>query len=272
MVWRKKVIDSVDLHAWKYLHMKKFLKVLIFSLKIISLIFEAVIVSKLIFRFASDSWKNRYVQKWSVKVLKSFGISIKLLGSENLTIKSGFCIVSNHISWIDIQVLESIVHCRFISTSEVFSWPVIGKMAEAAGSLFIDLDNPRMGTKKIADQMVSLLQAGERICFFPEGTSTDGRQILPFKSNLFQPSIISGTPVIPVAIRYLDKDNHISTAAGFFGDMTLIECMSNIFKNRPLTAEVTFLPVSPVFAHKKELSEYCYRQIINSLSMHSEKD
>jgi 1-acyl-sn-glycerol-3-phosphate acyltransferase len=246
--------------------MKQFLKVIIFSLKIISLIVEAAIVSKFIFRFNSASWKDNYVQSWSRKVLKTFGISIKLVNAENLSIKSGFCIVSNHISWIDIQVIESIIHCRFISTSEVFSWPVIGKMADAAGSLFIDLDNPRTGTKKIVDQMVPLLRAGERICFFPEATSTDGIHILPFKSNLFQSSISSGTPVVPVAIRYLDASNKVSTAPGFFGDMTLIQCMKNIFDNGPLTAEVIVLPAAPVYANKKELSEYSFNQINNTLS------
>ena len=246
--------------------MKQFLKVIIFSLKIISLIVEAAIVSKFIFRFNSASWKDNYVQSWSRKVLKTFGISIKLVNAENLSIKSGFCIVSNHISWIDIQVIESIIHCRFISTSEVFSWPVIGKMAEAAGSLFIDLDNPRTGTKKIVDQMVPLLRAGERICFFPEATSTDGIHILPFKSNLFQSSISSGTPVVPVAIRYLDASNKVSTAPGFFGDMTLIQCMKNIFDDGPLTAEVIVLPAAPMYSHKKELSEYSFNQINNTLS------
>ena len=257
---------AVNLNKRKIELMKQFLKVLIFSLKIILLILEAAIVSKFVFRFTSSSWKNIYVQNWSRKVLKTFGVSIKLVNPENLSIKSGFCIVSNHISWIDIQVIESIIHCRFISTSEVFSWPVIGKMAEAAGSLFINLENPRTGTKKIVDQMVPLLKAGEKICFFPEGTSTDGKQILPFKSNLFQACVTAETPVVPVAIRYLDVSNQVSTAPGFFGDMTLIECMSNIFKNGPFTAEVTILPAAPMHSHKKELSEYSFEQINNTLS------
>ena len=260
---------------WQKKHkqpMKQFFKISIGSLQVILLILEAVIISRFVFLFASVSWKNLYVQSWSKKVLKSFGISIKLVNPDNLSTDSGFSLVSNHVSWIDIQVIESIVHCRFISTSEVFAWPVIGKMAEAAGSLFIDLDNPRIGTKKIVDQMTPLLSSGEGICFFPEATSTDGQQILPFKSNLFQSAILSNTPVIPVAIRYLDKNNEFSSAPGFFGDMSLLECMKNIFVNAPLTAEVIVLPATPFFSNKKELSEYCFNQINNTLSVHRSID
>ena len=260
---------------WQKKHkqfMKQFLKIFICSMQVILLIVEAVIISRFIFLFASVSWKDLYVQNWSKKVLKLFGISIKLVNPENLLVNTGFSLVSNHVSWIDIQVIESIVHCRFISTSEVFAWPVIGKMAQASGSLFIDLDNPRTGTKKIVDQMTPLLKAGEAICFFPEATSTDGRQILPFKSNLFQSAILSNTPVVPVAIRYLDNNNEFSSAPGFFGDMTLLECMKNIFMNAPLTAEVTVLPATPVFSNKKELSEYCFIQINNTLSAQRKVD
>lgn len=260
---------------WQKKHkqpMKQFVKISIGSLQVILLILEAVIISRFVFLFASVSWKNLYVQSWSKKVLKSFGISIKLVNPDNLSTDSGFSLVSNHVSWIDIQVIESFVHCRFISTSEVFAWPVIGKMAEAAGSLFIDLDNPRIGTKKIVDQMTPLLRAGEGICFFPEATSTDGQQILPFKSNLFQSAILSNTPVIPVAIRYLDNNNEFSSAPGFFGDMSLLECMKNIFVNAPLTAEIIVLPAAPFFSNKKELSEYCFNQINNTLSVHRSID
>ena len=260
---------------WKKKHkqfMKQFFKISMCSLKVILLIVEAAIVSRCIFPFASANWKDLFVQNWSKKVLRSFGISIRLVNPENLIINSGFCLVSNHVSWIDIQVLESIVHCRFISTSEVFAWPVIGKMAEAAGSLFIDLDNPRTGTKKIVDQMTPLLKAGEGICFFPEATSSNGRQTLPFKSNLFQSAILSDTPVIPVAIRYLDTNNEFSSAPGFLGDMTLLECMKNIFLNAPLTAEVTVLPAAAFFSNKKELSEHCFNQINNTLSFQRSMD
>jgi len=246
--------------------MKKILKTSVFWLKIFSLIVEAAIVSRLFFFLLSANWKKIYIQKWSNKVLESFGVTIDLVNPENLSIQGGFSLVSNHISWIDIQVLESIIHCRFISTSEVFSWPLIGKMAEAAGSLFIDLHNPRTGTKKIVDQMVPLLRVGEAICFFPEATSTDGAEILPFKANLFQSSILADTPVVPVAIRYLDKYNQVSSAPGFFGDMTLIECMKNIFEHAPLIAEVTVLPAAFGFSNKKEISEYCYIQISGALS------
>ena len=85
--------------------MKQFFKISIRSLQVILLIIEAAIVSRCVFLFASVSWKDLYVQNWSKKVLRIFGISIKLVNPDNLSTDSGFSLVSNHVSWMDIQVI-----------------------------------------------------------------------------------------------------------------------------------------------------------------------
>ena len=179
----------------------------------------------------------------------------------NLPAGGGYSIVANHISWIDIQVIHALVPCKFITTTEIRSWPVIGKMVEASGALFIDLGSVRQSTRQITRQMVDMLGRHETLGFFPEATSSAGDGMLPFKANLFQAAVASNTPVYPLCIQYKDAQGQLSTAAGFHGDMSLLDCMKHILQASPLTAEITFLPPLTNFANRKELSQQCEAQI-----------
>ena len=93
-------------------------------------------------------------------------------------------IVANHSSWLDIFVLNAVQTVYFVAKAEVADWPMIGWLARATGTVFI----ARKGTeaKKQQEIFESRLQAGHRLLFFPEGTSTDAIRVLPFKSTLFE--------------------------------------------------------------------------------------
>jgi 1-acyl-sn-glycerol-3-phosphate acyltransferase len=117
--------------------------------------------------------------------------------------------------------------------------------------------------------MASLLKA-ESICIFPEGTSTIGEMVLPFKPNLFESAIVAQAPVYPLAIQYLsNKTGERSESPAFIGDMGLLESMSNIIKNRSLTAQITILPLYPDDQRsdwdRKKLANYCQESISRTL-------
>lgn len=130
-------------------------------------------------------------------------------------------IVSNHVSWLDIFVLNAGGPLYFVSKSEVAGWPGIGWLARATGTLFIERD------RRAADAQTRLFQArliaGHRLLFFPEGTSTDGLQVLPFKPTLFQSffaaDLKTRTSVQPVTLAYEAPQGADPRFYGWWGDM-----------------------------------------------------
>ena len=130
--------------------------------------------------------------------------------------------VSNHISWLDIPVLHAARHCRFISKSDVKGWPLIGTLATAAGTLYIERTS-RRDARRMVQSMEESLQRREILAIFPEGTTGDGRKLLPFHANLLQAAVQIDAPVLPVGLRFIDgATGQISHAPSYEGDETLL--------------------------------------------------
>lgn len=222
---------------------------------------EAFLICTFLFPFLSSKTQKKYVRKWSERVISTFDISVKIVNPWNLRNLDGCLIVANHISWIDVQVIHSIFYCKFISTTEVLSLPVIGRLAKAAGSLFIDLAKPKRSTYLISQDMVNSLIKKEAICAFPEATSTDGKGVLAFKSSLFQAAINASAPICPIALRYLDQNGQPSERLGFYGEMTLLESMIATVRAGPNVAELTVLPLMSANKDKHQLAADCHQLI-----------
>ncbi|WP_203142498.1 lysophospholipid acyltransferase family protein [Marinobacter mangrovi] len=124
-------------------------------------------------------------------------------------------IVSNHISWSDIPILGGVVPLRFLSKIEVRRWPVIGWLAEQAGTLFIRRGGGQAHATR--DQITETLRHGESVLVFPEGTTTVGITVLPFHSRLLAAAVSAGVPVQPISIGYR-RDQHPDPLAPFVGD------------------------------------------------------
>jgi 1-acyl-sn-glycerol-3-phosphate acyltransferase len=117
------------------------------------------------------------------------------------TIPRSGLVVSNHLSYVDIAALGSACPCAFGSTAEVRAWPFIGWAAGRAGTVFVR----RAHRREVAGQIEDIKQAlarGVPVVLFPEGTSTDGSQVLPFRSALLQAALETGCDVTPAALRY----------------------------------------------------------------------
>jgi 1-acyl-sn-glycerol-3-phosphate acyltransferase len=131
-------------------------------------------------------------------------------------------VVANHVSWLDIFVLNAAGPVYFVAKSEVAGWPGIGWLARATGTMFIRRD-PRLAAAQ-ALEVEARLRAGHRLCFFPEGTSTDGARVLPFKPTLFAAFFAHGLgevlSVQPVTLDYRAPEGaHHPRAYGWWGDM-----------------------------------------------------
>lgn len=220
-----------------------------------------------IFPFLDRRSKDQKIQEWSRRLLKIFNLELVILGSD-LIKNTPHLMASNHISWLDIHVINAFKPIRFVAKSEVETWPVFGWMAKQLGTVFIRRDSTRHA-RQVVTQMASVLKV-ESICIFPEGTSTIGEVVLPFKPNLFESAIVAQAPVYPLAIQYLSKKTgERSESPAFIGDMGLLESMSNIIKNRSLAVQITILPVYPNNQNsaldRKKLATYCQESISKTL-------
>ncbi len=153
-------------------------------------------------------------------------------------------LVANHISWADIHALNSVVPLRFIAKSEIKAWPIFGYLATKANALFIDRTK-RHDAARIVEATAQSLANGDNLCLFPEGTTTDGTEIKPFKSSLIQAAIHANAIIYPVAIRYPRLDGGINTKVAYAGETTLTESMQQVLFQKHPVVELHFLaPIS----------------------------
>ncbi|ABP34798.1 lysophospholipid acyltransferase family protein [Polynucleobacter asymbioticus] len=191
------------------------------------------------FPFIGQPTKNKLIQNWSIHLLSILGIELRLKKADILP-AAPFLLASNHISWVDIHAINAFQPIRFVAKSEVEGWPVFGWMAKQLGTIFINRNNSRHG-KYIANEVAKALKT-QSVCIFPEGTSTVGETVLPFKPNLFEAAVIAQVPVYSLAISYKSAESgERSDIPAFIGDMGLLESISSILSHRKLTVELTFI-------------------------------
>jgi len=191
--------------------------------------------------FLSKARQRRILKAWSRATLSILNIGIQIEGQQPARGEGGCLLVANHVSWLDIFVLNAIHPSRFIAKSEVRSWPLIGWLSKRSGTIFIERALHR-DSASINRHVVALLKQGVCVGLFPEGTSTDGRQVGHFHSALIQPAIDAGATLRPIALRYQDAQGELSAATAFIDDMTLTQSIWQILRCRHLNALVTFTP------------------------------
>ena len=192
------------------------------------------------FRFPQLSPQQREarVQVWAAQLLRIWGIGLEVRGQPVLT--GPALMVCNHISWLDILVIHATRHCRFVSKSELREWPLIGTLATGAGTLYIERES-RKDALRMVKEMARALMAGDVLAVFPEGTTGDGFDMLPFHANLIQSAIDADAPVQPLALQFVDsKTNEISMAARFVGDDTLLGSIWRTLNAQGMKAVVQF--------------------------------
>ncbi len=201
---------------------------------------------------------------WSRAVLRLAGLRLIVRGTP---IHAG-ALVANHTSWLDIPALRSVCLIYFVSKSEVASWLGIGFITRVTGTIFIN--RRRSEAKREEAVLRSRIAHDQLLCFFPEGTSTDGRRVLPFKSSLFSAFFKDGQgtdfAIQPVTVR-LRPPPGSGLPENFYGWWGTMSFEGNIWdivtRSRGGTAEVFFhAAVSAAdFADRKRLADHCCRAV-----------
>lgn len=167
----------------------------------------------------SQAQRDQRVQVWAAAMLLRLGVTLDVDGMPPTI--GPVLQVANHISWLDIVVLHAAHHCRFVSKADVGRWPIVGRLATGAGTLFIERSS-RRDAKRVVHDMVQALQDGDILAVFPEGTTGDGIALLPFHANLIQAAISAPAPVQPVSLRYVDTHGGHSRSVSYVGDESLV--------------------------------------------------
>ncbi|MFT4241223.1 MAG: 1-acyl-sn-glycerol-3-phosphate acyltransferase [Acidovorax sp.] len=182
--------------------------------------------------------QHAHVQAWSLQLLAHAGISLRIVGQP--PVAGPVLLVANHLSWLDIPVLHAARHCRFISKSDVRGWPLIGTLATAAGTLYIERTSRRDALRMVREMQASLAR-GEVLAVFPEGTTGDGRAMLPFHANLIQAAVAAQAPVQPVGLRFADQASRATSfAPSYIGDETLVGSIWRTLSAPPIEAVVHY--------------------------------
>lgn len=208
-------------------------------------------------------WTPRITRFVCRNALRILGMGFSTSGAP---MRERGALVANHVSWLDIFALNACMEIYFVSKAEVASWPGIGWLARATGTVFIERDPRRAREQTLL--LEERLKAGHKLLFFPEGTSTDGLRVLRFKTTLFQ-SFFSDhlrdfMQVQPVAVIYHPPAGEPPRFYGWWGDMAFGPHLLKVLAApRQGRVELIFLPPVRVrdFAGRKALAAHCERAI-----------
>lgn len=182
------------------------------------------------------AWINRH---WSRCLMAMCGVSISREGQVRMD--GPVLWVANHVSWIDIFVVNAVRATAFVAKSEIRSWPVAGWLAVGAGTLFIDRSQ-RHAVHDMGSAIQKCFDRGEAVGLFPEGTTTEGFDLRPFHASLFEPARQAAVDIQPVALRFFHRGERSSFAA-FVGEETLVANLWRVLGTTGLSVEVVFLPI-----------------------------
>ncbi len=197
------------------------------------------------------------VRLWAAQALPALGLRYVQHGRP---MRRGGAFVANHSSWIDIVALQRAAAPFLVSKAEVRDWPGVGQIGRAIGTMFIDR-RPAEAKRQEAE-LFERLARGDRMAIFPEGTSTDGQRVLPFKSALFgvflAADIQGRVAVQPVTIAYRPRAGLPAAFYGWWGEMDFASHLRDVMaRSTGGVVELTFHPPLDVagFASRKALAQ-----------------
>lgn len=205
---------------------------------------------------------QRLSRWWSQHLLSMLGIRLQVHGAP---VAGGVLTVANHVSWLDIFALAASQPTRFVAKSEIRDWPVAGWLANAIGTFYIR--RGKGGARPLLEKLTPWLAGGGRVVVFPEGTTTDGIDVLPFHPRLFGAALSAGCTVQPAALRY-SADARGRHLAPFVGDDNLVSHLMGLLGAKHLQIDLHYL--APIAARsdatRDELASQAHHAVRQSLT------
>jgi len=229
-------------------------------------VFKGMAICATVFPWIGWDRRNAHIRRWSTRLLALCNVTVSLApGSAPVLERS--MVVANHVSWLDIFVVHSLYPSHFVAKAEIRAWPLAGWLAEKAGTVFISRGN-RRDLRHIFKGLVHTLEQGERVAFFPEGTTAAQGNLLPFHANLFEAAIDAKVPVQPFALTYRDAGGVAHPSVDFIGDTSFAESIVLILNGPPVKAQLAILaPLDTIGAHRRELAEASHKAVAAALGV-----
>ena len=205
------------------------------------------------------------MRAWSRKLLRILAVETVVEGPAPHW-SGPVMVVANHVSWLDIFVISSVRATRFIAKREIREWPGVGWIVEKAGTLFLKRE-ARRDLARMGEEVHAALARHDCVGLFPEGTTTEGDHLLKFHGSLFEPAIRNAARIVPAVLRYETPSGALCRNASFAGEITFMQCLSRIVRERRIVARIEFLePVDATGRERRELAADLHRRIASRLS------
>lgn len=198
-----------------------------------------------------------WLQQACRRVLRVLSVDVRTRGP--IPLKG--LLVCNHLSYLDILVISSVTPAVYVSKSEIKRWPVFGWFARMSGTLFVDRRR-RAGVSRLNLELTRALDEGNLVVLFPEGTSSDGREILPFNSSLLEPIMRFNHPLTVGALGYTLADGQAGDDVCYWGDMTLVPHLLNLLSKRCVNASISFTQYFRSVTCRKMLARHLHLEVL----------
>jgi 1-acyl-sn-glycerol-3-phosphate acyltransferase len=227
-----------------------------------TLLFTVLVVGRrlcAILRTSPTRLKSRLMQIWSRGVCALLGIRVTVQGSPP---SPPFLLVANHLSYVDIVILASRAEGVFVARGDLSGWPILGRLSRSVDTLYVDRQN-RRDLPRIGSSMETMLREGRGVYLFPEGTSTGGETILPFKPAILDLAARNAIPVWHAAISYTTPPGATSAsqAVCWWGDMTFFKHLVNLTRLPGFEARLSFGDAPLQSRDRKALAAGLWREV-----------
>lgn len=209
-------------------------------------------------RIPSRQDRALWLRRAARLMCRAVGFQVTVRGK----IPQGGFIAPNHLGYMDIVVLASVAPQVFLSKLEVGSWPVVGTYTRMAGTLFIDRKR-RIEVAEKEASFAEVVAAGLNMTFFLEGTSTHGRDVLPFRASLLQPLVANDWPITPAYLKYECVEGDVEQDVCWWGDMEFGEHLLRMFKVKSVQATIVFGESRQPGDDRKELATELYNEVLS---------
>jgi 1-acyl-sn-glycerol-3-phosphate acyltransferase len=201
--------------------------------------------------------RTLWLQRNARCVLRVFASAVEATGPLP---KAGL-LVCNHLSYLDILLLAALTPAVFVSKHEVRHWPVLGWFSRMAGTVFIRRER-RGDVARSGEEIHGLMRGGLLVVLFPEGTSSDGRQVLPFKSSLLEPATGMDHELFAGHIAYAIAEGSVENDVCYWGDMTFFPHAMRMLTRPRVTASVRFSRFQAGNADRKDLARQLHVEVM----------
>lgn len=219
------------------------------------LLFGGLFTVVTVFPLIRPARRDVAVAAWSGMLLRACGLRTHVHYTPGTPLLStrggGRMLVANHVSWLDIFLIDAVAPSCFIAKADIARWPLIGTLVGRVGTIFLERGK-RHAVHDALVHVASQLAAGRRVAIFPEGTTSSGENLLPFHANLIQSAVRAAVPIDPVGLRYTGLAGESVSGEGgamnYFGDVTFVESWWRVIGAPGVIAHLHVLPEIPAAA------------------------